>query len=67
MKEIFVYSLVAVSSISMLTYTVHMFLGGIVSEQTETNVMVGVAVLAIVVMGAMAWDVRRRRQARDQR
>jgi hypothetical protein len=67
MKELFVYGLVAASSLSMLTYTVHMFLGGVVSEETETKAMMGVAAVAMVVMGIMAWDVRRRRQARRQR
>lgn len=66
MKEIFVYGLVAASSLSMLTYTVHMFLGGIVSEETETKAMMAVAAVAMVVMGVMAWDVRRRRQSRNQ-
>jgi hypothetical protein len=62
MRELFIYGIVAVSSVAMLTYTVHMFLGGIVSERTETLVMIGVALTAISVIALMAFDVARRRR-----
>jgi len=62
MKEAIVYGVVAISSLILLGYTVHMFIGGIVSERTETLAMVVVMLIGAVAIGFMAWDVIRRRR-----
>ncbi len=62
-KEIVIYGLVGISSLTMLAYTVHMFIGGMVSEQTEKLIMAGAVLVGAIVLGLLAWDiVRRRRQ-----
>lgn len=65
MKEAVVYGIVAISSLVLLGYTVHMFIGGIVSERTETVVMVVAIFFGTVAIGIMAWDVIRRRRRLD--
>lgn len=62
MKEIVIYGLVALSSLTMLAYTVHMFIGGLVSEETESLIMLGVVITAAVGMALLARDVVRRRK-----
>ena len=62
MKEAIVYGVVAISSLILLGYTVHMFIGGIVSERTETLAMVVVMLIGAVAIGFMVWDVIRRRR-----
>lgn len=62
MKEAIVYGIVAISSLILLGYTVHMFIGGIVSERTETLAMVIVMLIGAVAIGFMVWDVIRRRR-----
>ena len=64
MKEILVYLFVAISSLLLWTYVVHMFIGGLVSPETELWVMIAAVAVGVVVMGAMAWDVVRRRRKR---
>lgn len=61
-KEVAIYALVGLSSLAMLSYTVHMFIGGLVSEATERWVMAGVVFVALCAMGVMAWDIIRRRR-----
>jgi len=64
MKEAIIYSISGCSSLLILAYTVHMFIGGMVSEQTEYMVMAIVVLIAASVMLWMLMDVlRRRRQA----
>ena len=63
MKEVIVYGVVAISSLILLGYTVHMFIGGMVSERTETLAMIIVMLIGAVAIGFMAWDVIRRRRA----
>jgi len=63
MKEAIIYSISGCSSLFILAYTVHMFIGGMVSEQTEYMVM---AIVVLIAASAMAWmvsDVLRRRKA----
>lgn len=62
MKEVIVYGIVAISSLILLGYTVHMFIGGIVSERTETIVMLIAILTGATVIGFMAWDIIRRRR-----
>ena len=64
MKEILIYGFIAVSSMVLWSYVVHMMIGGLVSEETEYLVM-GIAVtIGIIVISAMTWDVIQRRRGR---
>lgn len=64
MKEILIYGFIAISSMVLWSYVVHMMIGGLVSEETEYLVM-GIAVsIGALVIAAMAWDVIQRRRGR---
>ncbi len=64
MKEILIYGFIAVSSMVLWSYVVHMMVGGLVSEETEYLIM-GIAVtIGIIVISAMTWDVIQRRRGR---
>lgn len=66
MKELALYLLAAVSSLIILGYSVHMFVTGLVSAETEQWLVIGACVAGVTVIGFMAWDVlRRRRNARN--
>jgi uncharacterized membrane protein YfcA len=43
-------------------YTVHMFVGGLVSEQVETEIKWGISVVLLLVIAVMAWDVFKHRR-----
>jgi len=62
MKEIVLYTIAAISSVVVLGYTVHMFVGGLVKPETETRLIVIACILGALVVSAMAWDVIRRRR-----
>lgn len=62
MKEIIVYLLLAVSSQIMLGYSIHMLVGGLVSEQVETFLIASTCIVALVIMAYMTWDVVQRRR-----
>lgn len=62
LKEILIYAIVAVSSLFLMTYVAHMLVGGLVSEQTEQRVTIALCGLVACIIGAMAWDVVRRRR-----
>lgn len=62
MKEIFIYSLISLSSLIMLAYTVHMFIGGLVSERTEHIAMAVIVSIGAIAIGLLARDVVKRRR-----
>ncbi len=61
MKEIIVYLIAAIAGLTILGYSVHMLIGGLVSITTEYTVIAVVVVVGAVVLGFLAWDVVRRR------
>jgi len=63
MREIIVYSMLSTTSLIMLGYTVHMFIGGLVSERTEHIVMAVVVGIGATGIGLLARDVVKRRRA----
>ncbi len=65
MREIIIYGIVAISSLTMIAYTVRMFIGGLVSRQTEYTIMALVTVIGAAVLAFLAWDVIKRRRAAD--
>jgi len=64
-KEIIIYTIVALSSLFVLGYSVHMFLGGMVSQTTEKTVIIIACSLGLIAMGYMVWDVLQRRKSRS--
>jgi len=64
MKEVIIYLIVAVSSLLLMAYTVHMFVGGLVEEETEHTIMIVVLAISTTVMALLGWDIVRRRTGR---
>jgi hypothetical protein len=64
LRELAVYALVAASSLFLMTFVVHMLVGGLVSETTERWLTVALCSAVALLIGAMAWDVARRRSAK---
>jgi len=60
--EILVYLVVAVSSLFLSAYAVHMLVGGLVAPDTEYALMGGACLVVGGAIGFMAWDVVRRRR-----
>lgn len=63
MKEILLYTIAGISSVVLLGYTVHMFVGGLVKPETETLLITIVCIIGALVVSVMAWDVVRRRRS----
>jgi len=62
MKEILIYVMVGVSSLLIMTFVVHIFVGGMVSPETETTIQEAVAGVLLLLFALAAWDVVRRRR-----
>jgi hypothetical protein len=62
MKEIVLYAIAAISSVVVLGYTVHMFVGGLVQPETETRLIIIACIVGALIVGLLAWDVIRRRR-----
>lgn len=62
LRELFIYAIVAASSLFLMTFVAHMMVGGLVSEQTEELVTWSLCAVVACVIGVMAWDVYRRRR-----
>ena len=64
MKEVLILVFVAVSSLFILGYSIHMFIGGLVSPQTE-KIAIGIAVLiGAVILVFLGLDIIRQRRKR---
>ncbi len=61
MKETIIYLIVAISSLLLMAYTVHMFVGGLVEEETQYMITIIVLGIAVTVMAFLGWDIVRRR------
>lgn len=62
MKEIALYAVAAVAALSMLGYSVHMLIGGIVAPETERLAITLTCLTGAAVIGFMAWDVLKHRR-----
>lgn len=62
MKEAALYAVAALGSLFLLGYSIHMLVGGLVSEQTEFWLITGACAIGAVVIGYMAYDVIRKRR-----
>jgi len=59
--EILIFAVAALGAIFITGYTVHMFVGGLVSTETEQQLIVGVCLITTLAIAYMAWDVVQRR------
>src|SRR3569833_767800 len=69
MREIIVYGMAATSSLILLAYTVHMFVGGLVSERTENIAMIvvtGIGAIAIALLARRAISIRQGEKHQDK-
>jgi len=67
MKEIIILASVAVSAVSsvfILGYSIHMLIGGLVSETTEQWIITGACLIGVAVLVFMGWDIVQRRRQR---
>ncbi len=64
MTEILIYLTIAIASLFMMGYTVHMFVGGLVSPETESFLIVFACLSVAFIFGYMTWDVIQKRKGR---
>lgn len=62
MKELLLYSLAALGGLVILGYSVHMFIGGLVSPNTERSAIIIVCLIGAACLAYMGWDVVKRRR-----
>ena len=62
MREIIIYSIAAIACLAILAYSIHMFVGGLVSPELEKMIMAGGTLIGATVIGLMARDVMRTRR-----
>jgi hypothetical protein len=62
MKEIIIYAIAAIASLAILAYSIHMFVGGLVSAELERILMIGGTLIGATIIGLMARDVIRTRK-----
>ncbi len=62
MKEIIIYAIAAVAAITVFGYSIHMFIGGFVTPQTEKMIITAGCFLAAGVIAFLAWDIIKRRR-----
>lgn len=64
MKEIIILALVAISSIFILGYSLHMLIGGLVSAETEQLIIAAACLVGTGIVAFMGWDIVRQRRSR---
>ena len=62
MKEIIIYAIAAIACLAILAYSIHMFVGGLVSAELEKILMIGGTLIGATIIGLMARDVVRTRK-----
>ncbi len=62
MKELLLYGLAALGGLVVLGYSVHMFIGGLVSPDTERTVILIVCLIGAACLAYMGWDIVTRRR-----
>jgi hypothetical protein len=63
MKEIIVYTIAAIACLAILGYSIHMFVGGLVSAELERSIIIGATLVGAMIIGLLARDVIRTRKA----
>lgn len=57
LTEIMIYSVSLVSTLFITGFAVHMFVGGMVSQETEYRVIAAACIMVLCATAYMAWDV----------
>jgi hypothetical protein len=57
MKEIIIYTIAATACLAILGYSIHMFIGGLVSAESEKLIIAAVTTVGAIVIGLLARDV----------
>ncbi|MDX8405049.1 MAG: hypothetical protein R8K50_02750 [Mariprofundus sp.] len=60
MKELLVYGISGIASLFIFGYCVHIFVGGMVSEQTEIILIAAVVLTGAATIAYLVWDTIRR-------
>jgi hypothetical protein len=63
--EILIYAIVAITSLFITGYAVHMFIGGLVSPEVEYLLITVVCLIIAGVIAFMTWDVFQRRSGKQ--
>ena len=61
MKELIIFGISGLAALFIFGYTVHMFVGGLVSENIEILLIIAVVTISAGVMAYFIWDTLRRR------
>ncbi|MDQ6968456.1 MAG: hypothetical protein Q9M14_07235 [Mariprofundaceae bacterium] len=64
MRELIIYCISGCASLFILGYTVHIFIGGLVEEQTEIISIIIAVFIGALGMAWMAWDILKSRSNR---
>lgn len=64
MKEVIILVIVAISSLFILGYSVHMFIGGLVSPQTEKVSIITACSIGAVILVFLGLDIIKQRRKR---
>ncbi|WP_455223162.1 hypothetical protein [Kaarinaea lacus] len=64
MKEVAILIFVAISSLFILGYSIHMFIGGLVSPQTEKIAISTAVIIGAVILAFLGLDIIRQRRKR---
>ena len=62
MKNIVIFTLVSISSLTVLGYSIHMFIGGLVSPETETTAIGIALVIGVIVLAFIGYDIVKQRR-----
>lgn len=68
MKEIIIYSIAAAASLAILAYSIHMFIGGMVSAETEESAIAIGTLAGAIIIALLARDViqtRKKNRAKE--
>jgi len=56
MRELLVYGVSGLAAVFIFGYSVHMFVGGLVSARTEIMLIIAVVLLAALGIGYLLWN-----------
>jgi hypothetical protein len=64
LKEIVILTIVCSSSLFILGYSIHMFIGGLVNESTERWAIGIACTIGLIIIGFLVADILRQRRQR---
>ncbi|MDH5300298.1 MAG: hypothetical protein OEW58_02920 [Gammaproteobacteria bacterium] len=62
-REGAVYILIGIGSLLMISYLPHMFLDGLIEDETKVQIQIGVTLVWALILGALGWDIIKRRNS----